>query len=45
MEAIFFIDPDDRVDDLLVFFVGAMGKIEPEYMDPFFGQGQEHFII
>ena len=45
MDAMFFVDPDDRLDDFLVLLVGAVGKVEPEDMDPLFGQGQEDFII
>jgi len=44
VEIMLLIDPQYMVDDFLVFFVGTVGKIEPEYVNAFFGEGQEHLI-
>jgi hypothetical protein len=36
----FFVDPDDGIDNILVFFMGSVGEIESEYMYAFPREGQ-----
>jgi hypothetical protein len=40
MIIVFHIDPRDRFDDIPVLFMGAMGKIKPEYVNAFLRQGK-----